>query len=59
MIVDPYPNDPWKSPEYWPNEFGQLTNVRTKCFSPFNIIKLIIITNNRLENNNIMNWENG
>lgn len=30
MIIDPYPNDPYKSPELWPNEFGQLTNV--SCF---------------------------
>lgn len=34
MIIDPYPNDPWKSQEYWPNEFGQLTNVSLKCFCP-------------------------
>jgi hypothetical protein len=30
--VEPYPNDPWKDPKWWPVGFGQLTNVSSKFF---------------------------
>lgn len=29
--VDPYPNDPWKDRIYWPEGYGQLTNVSFIC----------------------------
>lgn len=30
MPIEPYAKDPWKDIKYWPNDWGQLTNVSEK-----------------------------